>query len=222
VKAVPTSASLPRMFPVFLKLEKRAALVVGAGEVATHKIEELLAAGARVTAIAPVASERARALAASGAIAWKARAFRESDVEGFRLVVSSTGDSLTDRAVYWAASHRGIPVNVVDVPSLCDFYFGSVVRRGPVTVAVSTAGASPALCRRLREFLDAILPRRLERLARSLAGARPALLESIPGFDERVRQVDRLLDELPLGELDRSSEEEIGDRVGRWVREVAG
>jgi precorrin-2 dehydrogenase/sirohydrochlorin ferrochelatase len=221
MNAQPTSAALPRMFPVFLKLEKRPALTVGAGSVATEKIESLLAAGARVTVIAPEATDRVRGLAEDGVVMWKAREFREADVEGFRIVVASTSDPLVNRAVYWAASHRGIPVNVVDVPGLCDFYFGSVVRRGPVTVAISTAGASPALARRLREFLECVLPRRLDRLARSLAGTRPRLLRSIPGFRDRNREVDRLLDELPFPELDGKSEQEIGDRVGRWIQEVS-
>jgi siroheme synthase-like protein len=208
------------MFPIFLKLEERRALVVGAGRVATEKAEALLRAGARVLVVAPKATERVRSLARSGRIEWRAREFLEEDVNGARVVVASTSDTGVNRSVYWAASGRGIPVNVVDVPELCDFYFGSLIERGPVTIAISTSGGSPALASRLREFLDAILPRRLAELALSLARTRPLLKGSLSRFEDRVKSLDGLLKELPLSELDRHAGPEIEERVDRWVREL--
>jgi siroheme synthase-like protein len=212
---------LPRMFPIFLKLEGRPVLVVGAGPVATEKVEALLDAGARITVVAPEATVLVRDLARSGRIVRRERGFRPDDVHGFRVVVAATGDPAVNRRVYETASSAGLPVNVVDVPDLCDFYFGSVVRRGPVTVAISTAGSSPALARRLREHLDELLPRRLADLARALARTRPRLVASIPGFRDRVRAVERLLDDVGIPALDGRSGDEISGRVDDWIEEVA-
>jgi siroheme synthase-like protein len=212
--------SLPKLFPLFLKLEDRPALVVGAGKVATEKAEGLKAAGARVTVVAPEASTRVRELAEQGEIAWKARRFRAVDVEGFRVVIASTGNAFVNRAVWRAASRRCIPVNVVDVPDLCDFYYGSIVRREPVMIAISTSGASPALARRLRERLDEVLPERLGELALALARSRARLLASVPGFGARVEAVNRLLDDLELEALDGRTDDEIRKQVDRWIQEV--
>ena len=208
------------LMPVFFKLEGTPVLVVGAGSVATEKIETLLDTGARITVIAPEATDEVRAAATSGRLAWCPRAYRSGDVIGYRIVVVSTADREINESVSRDARSWSIPVNVVDVPELCDFYFGSIVRRGPVTVAISTSGASPALASRLRRFLDRVLPQRLDRLARALALTRPVLLRSIPGFRDRARAVDRLLDDLPLLHLDDRSDQEIHERVGAWIQEV--
>jgi siroheme synthase-like protein len=214
-------AGLPRLFPVFLKLEGRGALVVGAGNVAAEKIEALLAAGALVTVVAPAASERVRELAASGRVEWKRRDFEYGDVIGARVVIASTSDPDANAAVYEAASRWSIPVNVVDVPELCEFYCGSVVQRGPVLIAISTSGASPSLARRLRKYLDQLLPRRLAELAHSLASGRPHLKRSFPGMQERAQVVDALLNELPIPLLDDHTGEDLRERVGRWIAEVS-
>ena len=214
-------AGLPRLFPLFLKLEGRRALVVGAGNVAAEKIEGLLAAGAIVTVIAPHASERVRDLASSGRVEWKRRHFEYGDVVGARVVIASTDDPDTNASVYEAASRWAIPVNVVDVPELCDFYCGSVVERGPVLVAISTSGASPSLARRLRKYLDQLLPHRLAELAHSLAHGRPHLKRSFPEMQERAQAVDGLLNELPIPLLDDHKGDELRERVGRWIAEVS-
>jgi siroheme synthase-like protein len=133
---------LPRLFPLFLKLEGRPALVVGAGAVATEKADALRQAGSKVTVVAPDASPRVRELARREELVWKTRGFREDDVEGFHVVVVSTANPLVNRAVFRAASKRCIPVNVVDVPELCDFYFGRVVSARAIHPVV-LAGAGP-------------------------------------------------------------------------------
>ena len=211
---------LPRLFPLFMKLEGRRALVVGAGHVAAEKIDALLAAGAVVTVIAPEANERVRELVAAGKVAWRRRPFEDGDVVGARVVIASTGDPSVNAAVYEAAWRWGIPVNVVDVPQLCDFYCASVVQRGPVLIAISTSGASPSLARRLRKYLDQLLPRRLAELAHTLAHARPQLKQSFPDMQERARAVDALLDELPIPLLDDHRDEELRELVNRWIAGV--
>ena len=150
------------MFPIFLKLEGRRCLVVGAGKIATPKIASLLRAGAAVTAVAPEASAEAQEWAAAGRIAWVTREFKESDLDGVFLVVTGTDVQAVNHRVAVAARERNLLVNSVDDPPDCDFYYPSLVRRGDLQVAISTAGKSPALAQRLREEIDGLLEPELE------------------------------------------------------------
>lgn len=146
------------LFPLFLKLAGRPCVVVGAGNIAESKIESLLAAEARVTVIAPDALPRVAAWAESGEIAWKQREYREGDLEEAFLVVAATATAAVNRAVYAEAAKANLLCNAVDDPPFCDFYFPSVVRRGDLQVAISTAGESPAFAQQLRKELNAQLP----------------------------------------------------------------
>ena len=147
------------LFPIFLKLTGRRCLVVGAGGLAESKIESLRAAHAAVTVIAPEARAGIQELAAAGEIVWHRREFRAGDVlPGTFLVVTATNMGAVNRAVYLEAVGQEILCNAVDDPPFCDFYFPSVVRRGDLQIAISTAGASPALAQRLRMEINAQLP----------------------------------------------------------------
>ena len=147
------------LFPIFLKLTARPCLVVGAGNLAESKIESLRAAHAAVTVIAPEASPRITDLAAGGEIAWHPRPYAPGDIPpNTFLVVTATDVRAVNRAVYLEAQSKGILCNAVDDPPFCDYYFPSVVRRGDLQIAISTAGASPALAQRLRKEINAQLP----------------------------------------------------------------
>jgi precorrin-2 dehydrogenase/sirohydrochlorin ferrochelatase len=148
------------LFPIFLKLTGRRCLVIGAGNLAESKIESLRNAHADVTVIAPHARERILDLAASGELHLQQRTFAPGDVaEGnYFLVVTATDDPAVNRAVYQEAVAHNVLCNAVDDPPFCDFYFPSVVRRGDLQIAISTAGASPALAQRLRKEINAQLP----------------------------------------------------------------
>jgi precorrin-2 dehydrogenase/sirohydrochlorin ferrochelatase len=146
------------LFPIFLKLAARPCVVVGAGTIAESKIESLLLAEASVTVIAPDALLRVREWAASGEIVWEQREYRAGDLVGAFLVVAGTATAEVNRAVFAEASAAGILCNAVDDPPFCDFYFPSVVRRGELQIAISTAGESPALAQRLRKEINAALP----------------------------------------------------------------
>jgi precorrin-2 dehydrogenase/sirohydrochlorin ferrochelatase len=147
------------LFPIFFKLTARPCIVIGAGNLAESKIESLRAAHAAVTVIAPTASARIQDLAASGEVSWHQREFAPGDIlPGTFLVVTATDDSAVNRAVYLEAQSKDIICNAVDDPPYCDFYFPSVVRRGDLQIAISTAGASPALAQRLRKEINAQLP----------------------------------------------------------------
>ena len=146
------------LFPIFLKLAARPCVVVGAGNIAESKIESLLIAEASVTVIAPEALPRVWAWAEGGDLRWERREYREGDLAGAFLVVAATATAAVNRAVYAEASAADILCNAVDDPPFCDYYFPSVVRRGELQIAISTAGESPALAQRLRKEINAQLP----------------------------------------------------------------
>jgi precorrin-2 dehydrogenase/sirohydrochlorin ferrochelatase len=148
------------LFPIFLKLTGRRCLVIGAGNLAESKIESLRAANANVTVIAPDARPRILDLAAGGDITYHQRPYESGDVaaQKYFLVVTATNVPAVNRAVYQEAVANEIMVNAVDDPPFCDFYFPSVVRRGDLQIAISTAGSSPALAQRIRKEINAQLP----------------------------------------------------------------
>lgn len=148
---------------MFLKLAERRCLVVGAGGIATAKISALLQSGAQVTVVAPWALEEVHDWAEAGSIEWIEREFLASDLDGVFLAIAATSRADVNHAVFLDAGKRNILCNAVDDPPNCDFYFGAVVRRGDLQIAISTAGESPALAQRLRREID-------ERLDPALGG----------------------------------------------------
>ena len=145
---------MPPYYPVFLDLKGRPCVVVGGGEVAERKIAGLLECGARITVVSPEVTHGIRANADAGEIQWEAREYAEGDLKGAFLAIASTDDEGVNRAVFEEASRDRVVLNVVDRTALCSFIAPAVVRRGEVTVALSTGGASPALARKLRETLE--------------------------------------------------------------------
>lgn len=145
-------------YPLFLRLEGRRVLVVGAGSVGARKIGELLRAGADVLVVAAHASAPVVAHAAAGRITLRERSFEPADLDGAWLVVAATNDPASNRAIAAAAEARHVFVNAVDDPPSASAYFGAVLRRPPFLVAISSGGEVPALSRLLREVLESALP----------------------------------------------------------------
>jgi precorrin-2 dehydrogenase/sirohydrochlorin ferrochelatase len=142
------------LFPMFVKLEGRRVLVVGAGSVGEAKIESLLATDAAVRVVAPKATPRVRDWAREGRIEWVAREYTPADFGGVFLVIAAAGSPALHDEIYAEAKSRGVLCNAVDEPERCDFYFPAVVRRGELQIAISTGGLSPALAQRLRKELE--------------------------------------------------------------------
>lgn len=142
------------LFPIFLKLRGRRCLVAGGGKIAEEKIEGLLATGAEIHVVAPAATPRIRELGRQKKIALHVRGFRSSDLKGAFVVVAATNSPALHKKIYREAKRRQVLCNVVDDPPNCDFYYGSVVRRGALQIAISTAGKSPALAQRIRKILE--------------------------------------------------------------------
>lgn len=142
------------LFPIFLKLDGRQCLVVGAGKIAAAKIPGLLEAGAEVQVVAPQAGGAVAELADAGLITWEERSFAREDLQGKFLVIAATSSLELNQTIFAEAQKRGVLCNAVDDPDRCDFYYGAVVRRGDLQIAISTAGNSPALAQRLRAQLE--------------------------------------------------------------------
>lgn len=173
------------LLPIFLKLDGRPGLLVGAGTVALDKIGSLLKTGVRLRVVAPEARSEIRALAYEGKLEWIQRAFKASDLQGQFIVIAATDSPEINSAVYRAAAERGIPCNSVDDIPNCDFFFGSVVSRGDLQIAISTSGESPAFAQRLRHEIDEQLPQDLGPWLEKLGQLRRQVLATHPRSEAR-------------------------------------
>jgi precorrin-2 dehydrogenase / sirohydrochlorin ferrochelatase len=142
------------LFPMFMKLEGRSCLVVGAGSIGEPKISSLIAAGASIRVVALHSTAAVVEWARAGAITWEARAFNSADLDGVFLVIAATNSRDVNAAIFHEARRRNILCNVVDDPEYCDFYYPAVVQRGDLQLAISTKGHSPALAQRIRRELE--------------------------------------------------------------------
>jgi siroheme synthase-like protein len=168
-----------------LRLTGRRCVVVGGGEVGLEKVEGLLACDGRVVLIAPDAVPELRELAAEGSIEWLRRAYEPGDLEGTFVVIAATSDTDVNIRVYEDAERRAMLVNVVDVPPLCNFILPAIVRTGPLAIAISTAGASPALAKRIKAEIAAAYGEPYARLAVLLNDARGWAKATLPTYQER-------------------------------------
>jgi siroheme synthase-like protein len=168
-----------------LRLTGRRCLVIGAGSVGLEKIEGLLAADARVHVIAPEACAEVAELAASGDIEWTQRHFQAGDLEGHFLAIAATRDTETNIRVFDEAEKRAMLCNVVDVPPLCSFILPAIVRQGPIAIAISTAGASPALAKRMKREIGEIFGPEHAELAWILNDVRGWAKATLPTYDDR-------------------------------------
>jgi len=180
------------LLPIFLQLEGRTGLLVGAGAVALDKIGSLLKTGVRLRVVAPEAREEIRSLAAEGKLDWVQREFAPADLDGVFVAIAATNTPEVNAAVYEAAVERGVLCNSVDDIPHCDFFFGSVVSRGALQIAISTSGESPAVAQRLRREIDAQLPQDLGPWLTQLGELRREVLSIHPVGEERKALLHQL------------------------------
>jgi siroheme synthase-like protein len=188
-----------KTYPInVIGLEQRHSVVIGGGNVAARKVAGLLEAGARVTVISPALAPELETLAETGRIVFIGRDYRTGDLAGAFLAIAATDEPAVNQAVWQEAEQLGCLVNVVDDAAHSNFIVPAVVRRGEVSVAVSTGGASPALARRLRERLETLVGPEYGELADLLAELRPQLLSRFESGEARLAVALRLVDsELP-------------------------
>lgn len=212
--------------PIFLDVRGKPCLVVGGGEVARRKVENLLRANASVRVVAPTLCGGLREYATAGEIAYREGHFQIQDLDDVHLVVSATDDPEVNRLVSREAQARRLPVNVVDQPDLCSYVTPSIVDRSPLVIAISTGGAAPVLARQLRARIETLIPYGYRGLAALSARFRERVKAKLTesnqrrNFWERVFSgslVDRLLS-VTESEAERLLEQELlasGDEAGR-------
>jgi precorrin-2 dehydrogenase/sirohydrochlorin ferrochelatase len=168
-----------------LRLTGRRCVVVGGGEIGLEKVEGLLACDGRVVLIAPDAVPELSALAAEGSIEWIRREYETGDLEGTFIAIAATADTDINIRVYDDAEKRAMLVNVVDVPPLCNFILPAIVRTGPLAIAISTAGASPALAKRIKAQIADTYGEPYARLAVLLNEVRGWAKGTLPTYQDR-------------------------------------
>jgi siroheme synthase-like protein len=195
-----------------LKLTGRKCLVVGGGDIGLEKVEGLLACGGSVTLLAPEAHPELQALAEEGSIEWDRREYAgPEDLEGAFMVIAATNDSEVNIGVYYDAEKRAMLANVVDVPPLCNFILPAIVRTGPLAIAISTAGASPALAKRMKREISDLFGEDYARLAVMLNDVRGWAKGTLPTYDDRKDFFEGIVngDPDPIGLLREGREADV-------------
>ncbi len=197
---------MPDYYPVYLNLAGKRCVIIGGGAIAQGKIGGLLQAGCHITVISPEATPGIRQAAQRGDVTWLERTYQPGDLEGAFIGVAATNVWHVNREIYEEAERLGVLLNVVDDPDLCSFIAPSIVKREPVTLAISTGGASPALARKLRETLAHAEALEWADLADVLAQARRIVKEKRVAIDPERWQCCITRDLLNMVQDGRSEE----------------
>lgn len=180
-----------------LRLSGRRCLVVGGGGVALEKVEGLLACDAGVTVVAPDADPELVQLALEGSIRWERREYQTGDLDRCLLAIAATDETAVNIRVFEDAEQRSMLVNVVDVPPLCSFILPAITRCGPIAIAISTAGASPALAKRMKREIAATFGEPYAILAMLLNDARGWAKRTLPTYRERKEFFEAIVNGRP-------------------------
>jgi precorrin-2 dehydrogenase / sirohydrochlorin ferrochelatase len=180
-----------------LRLTGRRCVVVGAGDVGLEKVEGLLACDADVTLVAPEAHPELVQLALEGSIRWEQREYEPSDLDGCLIAIAATSNTEVNIRVFEGAEERAMLVNVVDVPPLCNFILPAIVRNGPIAIAISTAGASPALAKRMKREIGELFGEPYAALAVLLNEARGWAKTMLPTYQDRKEFFESIVEAEP-------------------------
>ena len=207
-------------YPAFIDLQNRPVLVVGGGIVAERKVETLLETGAVITVVSPQITEQLDAYSKSNRITVQQRGFIPSDVDGVSLVISATDDPTTQTEVASIAVSKNILVNTVDKPELCSFIVPAILRRGDITIAISTSGKSPSLAAELRARLDRVLTDEFARTAKVLGAVRQEVHRTFAGSDDRKRVFDSIIGSGIIEWIADCDDAAAVERVRQMIREM--
>jgi len=181
--------------PVYLDLKDRRILIVGGGAIALEKLNSLLGSGARITVVSPEARQEIVDWSLGGSLIWEQRTFEPSDVQPFYMIIAATDDAELNALVYRCGNEAQRLTNSVDDPVNCNFIMSAITRRGPMQVAVSSAGCSPALAQRVRNrIMEEILTEEIGGLAEFLGDRRPVVKSRLPGYKVRQAFWERVID----------------------------
>ena len=204
-----------------LKLKGRRCVVVGGGAMGLEKTEGLLACGGDVTVISPDAGPELEALASEGSITWEPRAYAgPADLEAVFMVIACTDDTDINIGIYDDAERRAMLVNIVDVPPLCNFILPAIVRTGPLAIAISTAGASPALAKRMKREIGDLFGEEYARLAIMLNDARGWAKGTLPTYQDRKAFFEQIVngDPDPIALLRAGDDRAVVDLIAAAQR----
>ena len=196
-------ASSNNLFPVFFKMEQLHTLIVGGGNVGLEKLESLLrnSPESPITLVAIEIKQEIKDLSSGFPnVSLQQRAFRVSDLNGISIALLATEDRTTNRKIGLICRSRNIPVNVADTPDLCDFYLGSVVKKGQLKIGISTNGQSPTFAKRFRQVLEEVLPDETNDLLKNLRTIRDRLQGD---FQYKVQKLNEYTSQLVTGETDK-------------------
>jgi precorrin-2 dehydrogenase/sirohydrochlorin ferrochelatase len=207
-------------YPAFIDLENRPVLVVGGGVVAERKVETLLETGALVTVVSPEITDLLLGYSQSKRITVRQRGFIPSDIDGVWLVISATDDPVTQSEVASIAASKNILVNTVDKPELCSFIVPAILRRGDITIAISTSGKSPSLAAELRTRLDRVLTNEIARTAEVLGAVRQEVHQHFTNSDDRKKVFDSIIGSGIVEWIAGYDDAAALDRVRQMIREM--
>lgn len=206
-------------YPILMRVGGARVLVVGGGAVAWQKVRALTQAGAEVHVVAPEVQPR---IARRRGVVVHREPFAAGHLRGAVLAVAATDDPAVNRRVFEAARRRGIPVNVVDVPDLCTFIVPAIVRRGPVLVAISTSGGSPAFSKSMRREMERHIPPALGRLVRAIDRHRRRIARRIRDAAARARALKKIGGPFVLRLFREKGLAAAGDYVRRLAESLGG
>jgi siroheme synthase-like protein len=206
-------------YPVFIELQDRRVLVVGGGAVAERKVESLLEAGALVTLVSPDLTTQLMGHASANRITVRQRTFNASDIDGMSLVISATDDPAIQTEVASIAASKNILVNTVDKPELCTFIVPAILRRGEITIAISTSGKSPSLAAEIRKRLDAVVTQDMARTANLLGVVRNEVHARFANSDDRKRVFETIIDSGIVEWIGNCDDTAALERVRRMIDE---
>lgn len=205
-------------YPIYLDIENKPCLVIGGGAVGTRKVHTLLDYGANVTVVSPKLSAHLQSLAANGAIEWRSRTYEPTDLQGVFLVFGATDDDRLNQKIHADAEAKNLLCNIADRPAVCNFILPSIVRRGDLSIAISTSGKSPAFAKRVRKELEKQFGEEYGTFLELMGRIRRKLLRQAHEPEAHKHLFEQLIDGGLLDHL-RAAD---GKNVDRLLRKVLG
>lgn len=204
---------MKHLFPIFVNLDGKNCLVIGGGEVAERKIEDLLAYGAAITVISPQTTEKIKTWAEDDIIACFYREFQENDIENVFMVFAATNDNLVNKKIAVLCNQKGILLNAVDDPPNCDFFLPSILRRNSLAVAVSTEGKSPLYARKVRQDLEKVITEEQGEFVEILGQQREHVKNTISDIKDRKKVFQAIIDSDILDLLKAGEKDKVRKRL---------
>ncbi|MBI1870374.1 MAG: bifunctional precorrin-2 dehydrogenase/sirohydrochlorin ferrochelatase [Chlamydiae bacterium] len=209
-------------YPVFLNLKGKTSAIFGGGPIALRKAESLIDCGSKVCVYAPEVIPEIENLAKKEKIIWEKKVYEPDDLVGVHLVIASTNDRLINAAIFREAEERGLFVNVVDDPELCNFIAPSILRRGKLVIAVSTEGASPAMAKKIRQDLELEFGPEYALFLKAMESSRKDIQERLPKEEQRREFFTQLvhsniLEQIRLGLNANEIQKVINQKIEKFL-----